>query len=349
MVFLGTGFGTVESLTMIAQLDPLYIRTRPSKAVSRVLSHLFFQGRFLTTRYRGLNRFILTGLAGLKRLPALRWVEKPIFIVGIGRSGTTVLGKVLSMHRDIGFLNEPKAIWYTIHSKDDVNGHFSSGPALYRLQAEDVTPSVYRTAHRIFGAYLAITRSKRVLDKNPEIIFRIPYVQAFFPDAKFVLLVRNGWDTISSIATWSRRYRKKVGGNIEDWWGFNRRKWRFMLEELVAAEPLLTSGYEEIESFTRQEDMAAVEWVVTMQEGLRWLRLLPGCMHLIRYEELTTRPEDTLTELSSFCELEQDAVFLAYARQVLKPVPHKQSQALSPAVQGAFLETMAALNYPTMQ
>jgi hypothetical protein len=254
---------------MIAQLDPHYIKTRPKKAIVRLLSHLFFQGRFLTSKHRWLNYIILAELAWLKRTPQFRSVEKPIFIIGTGRSGSTILGKVLSMHRDVGFLNEPKALWYTIYPNEDINGHFSRGPAQYRLNSHNVTPQTARAAHRLFGAYLALTRSRRVLDKNPEIVFRIPFVSTIFPDARFILLVRNGWDTISSIALWSKRYGKVVRGESADWWGVGQRKWRLLYEQLVPTEPLLSQDYENIESFTGNEDMAAVEWVVTMREGMR--------------------------------------------------------------------------------
>ena len=334
---------------MIAQLDPLYIRTRPGKAVVRVSSHLLFQGRFVTTKHRWLNRIILAELSAMKRLPRLKSVEKPIFIVGTGRSGSTILGKVLSMHRDIGFLNEPKALWYTIFPEEDVNGHFSRGPALYRMGAHDVTPSIQQAAHRLFGTYLAITGSRRVLDKNPEVVFRIPFVKTIFPDAKFIFLVRNGWDTISSITTWSRRYGKQVNGDIEDWWGVNQRKWRFLVEQLVTTEPLLSQSYEQIKTFTRHEDMAAVEWVLTMQEGLRMMGSLPDSIFLVRYEEVTAHPKKALQKLLAFCELPDDPVFLAYAQQVLEPVPHKGPLALPSAIEDPFFETMRAIDYPVGQ
>jgi hypothetical protein len=330
---------------MIAQLDPLYIKTRPGRAIVRVLSHFLFQGRFVTTRHRWLNKFLLTELRGMKRLPQLRSVEKPIFIIGTGRSGTTILGKVLSMHRDIGFLNEPKAMWYTVCPEEDVNGHFNRGPALYRLAAQDVTPQIRQATHRLFGVYLAITRSKRVLDKNPEVVFRIPFTKAIFPDAKFIFLVRNGWDTIFSIAEWSKRNCKHVRGETEDWWGVNRRKWQLMVEQLVPTEPLLSQAYKEIKAFTQQEDMAAVEWIVTMREGLRLMESVPNCMHLVPFEDLTRQPERTLGALLEFCELPDDRVFFSYARKVLKPVPYRQPLDLSLSIQAPFLETMKALNY----
>lgn len=330
---------------MIAQLDSTYVKTRPSKAIVRVLSHLFFQGRFLTTPHRWLNRFILAELACLKRLPRLKSVQQPIFIVGTGRSGSTILGKVLSMHRDVGFLNEPKAMWYALCPQEDVNGHFSKGPAFYRLAPQDATPPVREGAHRVFGAYLALTCSRRVLDKNPEMVFRIPFIQAIFPDAKFLFLVRNGWDTVSSIVAWSKRRGMQTREGLEDWWGLDQRKWHLMIEQLVPTEPLLCSTFKEIDAYTQHKDMAAVEWVLTMQEGLRAMVSQPDSIHLVRFEDLTQRPKEVLQETLSFCGLPQDDVFMSYAQQALKPVSPRKRWALPSAVEPAFLGAMQALDY----
>jgi len=332
---------------MIAQLDSDYIRTRPHKALVRVLSHLCFQGRFLTTEHRWLNRFILGELALLKRLPQTKPVCKPLFIIGTGRSGSTILGKVLSMHRSIGFLNEPKAVWYTICPQEDVNGHFTRDPAVYRLSARDATPQVSQAAHRILGAYLMITRSERVLDKNPEMIFRVPFVKAIFPDAKFILLMRNGWDTVSSIAAWSRVHGRVVKGQVEDWWGLDRRKWRLMVRQLVVSEPLLASALTTVEGLTRHEDMAAVEWIVTMQEGLHLMESMPDVVYPLRFEALTSSPDETLTRLLQFCELPADPVFLSYAQRVLKVVPSKGALDLDRTLREPFCETMRRLGYLT--
>lgn len=330
---------------MIAQLDSLYIKTRPGKAIVRVLSHLVFQGRFLTTRHRWLNHLILAELTCLKHLPQLKSVKKPIFIVGTGRSGSTILGKVLSMHRDVGFLDEPKAMWYVLDSREDVNGHFDRGPAQYYFDRQDVTAELRQAAHRLFGAYLTLTRSKRVLDKNPEMVFRIPFVRTIFPDAKFIFLVRNGWDTIASITNWSKLYGRQVKGKTEDWWGVNQRKWCFMLEQLIPTEPLLSQAYNKIESFSRHADMAAVEWIVTMQQGLRFMQSMPDCMYLVRFEDLTQHPRKTLEKLVTFCELPDDTVFLSYAQHMLEPVASKRPMSISLTIQTAFLKTMRALNY----
>ncbi len=309
------------------------------------MSHLFFQGRFATTSHRWLNEFILAELLFTSKLPLNVPVVKPIFIIGIGRSGSTILGKVLSMHKDVGFLNEPKAIWYTIDPREDVNGHFSKGEAIYRFNENDVTPDKVRVARNLFGFYLLVTGTKRAVDKNPETVFRIRYVKGLFPDAKFIFLVRNGWDTIHSISSWSNRYRQNIGREIHDWWGINQRKWRLMTEQLVPAEPLLQGYIEEIQSLTREIDMAAVEWILTMQEGLRGMQLWPDDVYLVRYEQLTRCPEDMLVDLCRFCVLAEDPVFLQYSKNVLVNKPAKNAIELPPAIEVAFLQTMNLLGY----
>ena len=217
---------------MIAQIDPLYIKTRPTKVLTRLMSYALFEGRPVTTKGRWINPLVFSLL---KRFAAnnnrYESVEKPIFILGTGRSGTTILGIVLSMHREIGYLNEPKAMWHLIHPHEDIIGNYSQADAKYRLTAEDATDEMCQRASQMFGAYLTATRSKRLVDKYPELIFRVDFVRALFPDARFIFLVRNGWDTCHSIATWSKRLGAQINSEKHDWWGVDDRKWRLLVEQ----------------------------------------------------------------------------------------------------------------------
>ena len=214
---------------MVAQVDNLYVRLRLWKLWSRLVSYALFEGRPLTTKGGWINPLVFAHFAIEKRLPQLRRVKRPVFILGTGRSGTTVLGIVLSMHREAGFLNEPKALWHAIHPKEDLIGSYSRGVAHYRLGEADANPDMKRSANRLFGAYLAATLSRRVVDKYPELIFRVPFVRALFPDAKFLFLVRNGWDTCHSIEGWSNRLGEQVADETHDWWGVDRRKWNMLV------------------------------------------------------------------------------------------------------------------------
>lgn len=333
---------------MIAQIDPLYIKTRPMKMLTRLMSYAFFEGRPVTTKGRWINPLVFSLLKGVSASSTrFKSIQKPIFILGTGRSGTTILGIVLSIHREIGYLNEPKAMWHLIHPHEDIIGNYSQGEALYRLTAEDATDDTRRRAAQMFGAYLTATRSKRLVDKYPELIFRVDFVRALFPDARFIFLVRNGWDTCHSIAIWSARLGVQGNGEKHDWWGVADRKWRLLVQQLVKTDVLFSEMADEIKHFERHLDRAAVEWIVTMQEGLRLMQASPDCIHLVRFEDLTAEPDKTLVALCDFCELPTDNMFREYARQTLHPVPPRKPFDVHPEIATIFHDTMEKLGYNT--
>jgi len=331
---------------MIAQIDSFYIQMRPWKLWSRMLSYTLFEGRPLTTKGQWINPLIFALFNIEKRLPRLKRVTKPTFILGTGRSGTTILGIVLSMHREVGFLNEPKALWHSFHPEEDLIGSYARNDARYRLSDAEATPKRIEHAHRLFGAYLRVTFSQRVVDKYPELIFRVPFVKGLFPDAKFLFLVRNGWDTCHSIEGWSNRLGEQVADETHDWWGVDRRKWNMLVEQIVPEHPDLAVNADAMRCWTKQTDMAAVEWIVTMREGLRLMREYPAEVMRVDYEDLCRSPRQKIQEIAAFMEISpDDEPFLNYAEQTLKQTPDKQPFELNPLIAGAFVETMSQLGY----
>jgi len=330
---------------MVAQIDTSYIRQRPAKLLSRLISYALFEGRPLTTKGRWINPLVFALFRIVRRLPATRKVCKPVFILGTGRSGTTVLGIVLSIHREVGFLNEPKALWHVVHPNEDLIGNYTQEAARYRLDVADATDDRRKWIHRIYGAYLLTTISNRVVDKYPELIFRVPFVKALFPDAKFIFLMRSGWDTCSSIERWSGRMGVQMNGDVHDWWGVNRRKWQLMVEQIIPEHADLAPHQSEIEKFTNQTDMAAVEWIVTMREGLALLERNPADVVGIRFEDLSRQPVPVLHKLTEFLDLAYDKVFLEYGRKTLHAVPDARTFTLHPLLDAPFNETMKRLGY----
>ena len=333
---------------MIAQLNSKYIKTRPLKALTRLISYVFFEGRPATTKGRWFNQFVLSLLKCISHSNReFRPIKQPIFILGIGRSGTTILGLVLSMHKDVGYLNEPKAIWHLIHPYEDVIGSYSQDEGLYYLSSEDANNDRCHQANQIFGAFLSSTFSRRLVDKYPELIFRVDFVKALFPDARFIFLIRNGWDTCRSIASWSERHGIYVNDETYDWWGVNDRKWKLLVEQLVYTDIEFQEVAEEVSSFDQHLDRAVIEWVVTMREGLRLLKKGSEYIFTVRFEELTSKPDDVLPKLCEFCELHLDTTFLDYARYTLQPVPPREHFDIHPKIAPFFNDTMAKLEYNT--
>lgn len=330
---------------MVAQLDNLYIKTRPTKALSRLISYAIFEGRPLTTKGQWINPLIFKFFAIAQGLPQLKKVEKPIFIIGTGRSGTTILGVVLSLHKQVGFLNEPKALWHAIYPKEDLIGSYSQGDTRYRLETGDVTNLATHTAHRLFGTYLTAVGSSRLVDKYPELIFRVPFVRQIFPDAKFIFLVRNGWDTCLSIDGWSKLLGTNVQNDTHDWWGLNNRKWHLLIEQIAATNSVFEHNLETIKGYSNHTHMAAVEWILTMQEGLKLVEQFPEVVYLLKYEELVAQPENSLKQLLDFCELPLDKKMVYYAKKTLNNRQNNRVFSLPPELAPLFEQTMTALGY----
>lgn len=331
---------------MVAQLDDAYAAVGASRAV-RLASWALFEGRPLTTRGRWWNPCVL-GLHHLHRaLPRLADVEQPVFIMGMGRSGTTLLGRILSVHRKVGFLNEPKALWHVAVANEDVIGSYSRAAARYRLSASDADTRTTRDLQRLMGAYLFWMRRERLVDKNPEVVYRIPFVRAVFPQARFLLVVRDGWQVCRSVERWCDAHGVDKRGEWHDWWGAGRRKWNLLLDQIAVDEPDLSPQIETMRRWQDQRQMAAIEWILAMRYGLRQLEAAPDAVSMVRYEDLVSAPAETMLETLRFCSLSEDPAVVRYATQVAHAATPGQPFDLPPAVEAAFVDVLERLGYQT--
>jgi len=328
---------------MVAQVDSMYIRTRPLRLLPRLLSYFLFEGRPLTTKGRWLNPVVFWFAWVLRALPSLRRVEAPVFILGTGRSGTTILGIVLSMHKDVGFLNEPKAIWAGLHPGEDLIGNYNRNPARYRLRADDASAAIRHGAYRVFGGYLRLGCVRRMVEKYPEMIFRTEFIRAIFPDARFLFLSRGGSQTCGSIKDWSQRLGTENGGETHDWWGADDRKWLLLVEQIVPEHPDLMAHREDLAALDH-EGRAAVEWIVTMREGIALVEAdISGTLH-VPYESLCADPRAWAKRLEDFLGLRADKTFQDYAGRVLSNSERDATLALPEWLETIFDQTEERLD-----
>ncbi len=246
-----------------------------------------------------------------------------MFIVGMGRSGTTLLGRILAAHPGVGFLNEPKAMWHVIRNDEDIIGSYApSNTGRLYLGAEDADEKVSKRAHALFAWYLRASHSERVVDKYPELIFRHAFVRAMFPDARLLIAVRSPWSTFTSVATWSGSHAT----DDADWWGVRDQKWEILwtqgvVQRTANSDLVSLDLAEESDNHVR----AAVEWIVTMREAISLAAVDPFAQ-VIHYDELVQRPRELISETLRFCELSASPRTEAYAEAIVAPQHRKNDR-----------------------
>ena len=176
-------------------------------------------------------------------------VEKPydpIFVVGMNGSGTTMVVDSLSLHPDLyGFRRETRVIPYLI-SQADALGDLNDDQKFYKVwemvcnipeftnmnnAVPPPIPSNWKDFPRDFASvldavfrYFAASEGKtRWCEKTPQHIQHMPALQAVFPNAKFIHLIRDGRDGAASFhRRWKRtpeltlfRWKKVVSAGME--------------------------------------------------------------------------------------------------------------------------------------
>lgn len=329
---------------MLAQLDTDYIKCRPGKIWPRLLAYALFEGRPLTTRGRWINPAVFASYRLIHALPLPAPDVAPIFIYGTGRAGTTALGKVLGLHSECGFLNEPKALWQAALGDDDLIGSYSTRLGRYRMNADDADTKKIRRLRRAYATFQRLSGSSRVVDKYPELIFRDGLVRMAFPKARKIILLRDGWQTAASVRAWSAEHGRPE--DAADWWGKSGRKWHLLCRDILQPDPAFAAIAPHLGGITRQEDRAALEWVATMREALQLMRQADRKdLMFVRFEDLVTSPATEMGRIFGFAGLRRDDVALRYAEGHLQPQRPHPRPALHPEVEVLLAGTMQQLGY----
>ena len=317
---------------LVAEIDEDFLKRAPGRVPSRLLAQGLFEGRPPMTRGRSLDVVTRKHL----QLVSERWprndVDRPIFIVGVGRSGTTLLGRILASGRGVGYLKEPKALWSTAVPREDISGFYDTD-GRFALGAADATHEIAASVGAMYNWYGFVTRSTRIVDKYPEMTYRVPFLRALFPDAKIVAIVREPGAVIRSIV----EYSKVMADDRGNWWGVNDTKWHHMVRQLIdgatdsAVDPTIS------QSTTDPALRAEAEWILGAEHLLAAKDQLDG---IIRFEELLAQPRTVLTELCNSLELETSRI-VDYGTDVVGTPKMKSS----PEPATVFRELMAQLGY----
>lgn len=206
-------------------------------------------------------------------------LDRPIFMVGAARSGTTFLGDSVGRLPEISYHHEPVAIK-------------AAGRYVYqRLWPEWRSRWFYRTVY----AWLIRTELEgglRLAEKTPTNAFLIPFLDRTFRDAQFIHIVRDGrdaaashmqkpWLRADSVGSGLREPGGYLHGPYAPWW----------------VEP------ERREEFERTSDAHRMIWA--------WRRYVEAALAdgpplgpekylQIRYESLVRQPRTTAQQILDF-------------------------------------------------
>ncbi|MBN1552036.1 sulfotransferase [bacterium] len=226
-----------------------------------------------------------------------------VFIVGSGRSGTTLLRLMLDNHPNIHIADESEflSVFYGYEKFD-----FSNEKMRYRIisdiehfyrkmfpndtdhywkdliseHKENIVQasSNFKTLVRNIYSFLLNDESVRIWgDNTPQYISIADHIRSWFPKAKFIHLIRDGRDVHLSMARLA--------------WGPNYIYW------------------------------SAKYWKSIIQLGKYWQRKWPDEWLDITYEELLKDPEKTLKKITVFLKIPYDTIMLSFHKTAHQKLP----------------------------
>lgn len=226
--------------------------------------------------------------------------DELILLIGVARSGTTLLRLLLDAHPEIGcpgeagipsLIHHLGRVWWTITTGADTASRFADLPE----QAKRET----RRAARVPMRYYCSQEGKRIYcDKSLDSAHHLELVRELFPTARYVLLFRHVMDTVAS-------------GLESSPWGFDA----YGYLPFVQRSP---------ENFVT----ALVDyWLAHVEKALKWEEDHAELCHRVRYEDLVTAPEEVLGRLFRFLGVVPDLSVLQAAfekgRAAAGPGDHK--------------------------
>jgi tetratricopeptide (TPR) repeat protein len=191
--------------------------------------------------------------------------HEPIFVLGMPRSGTTLVERILSSHSDVQSAGELQDFGLCVKK-------LTQTPSPHVLDIETLSQAYLLNYEKLGSNYLQSTRvitggSKHFIDKLPFNFYYIDLITKALPNAKIICLLRDPMDTCI--------------GNYRQLFSINNPYYSYSLNLLDTAK-FYSRFYKLIEHF----------------------QALHSNIKLIKYEELVTNSEEQIKSLVKFCNLE---------------------------------------------
>ena len=123
-------------------------------------------------------------------------IERPVFICGTGRSGTTLLAMILDSHSNILVGPEIKALLPIAKLYSELSSQLSQHLSKYNFLHADLNISFRKLISSLFTKR---NMRGRVVEHTPLNILTMSELISIFPDAQFLHIIRDGRDVVSSL------------------------------------------------------------------------------------------------------------------------------------------------------
>lgn len=192
--------------------------------------------------------------------------EKPIFVMGMPRSGTTLVERILSNHSDVASCGELQDFGIAVKELSQTSSNKV-------LDVETLLAAETIDFKALGKRYLERTliksgNEKHFVDKLPFNFFYIGLILRALPHAKIICLLRNPMDTCI--------------GNYRQLFSFN--------------SPYSSYSY----------DLKEIGYYYQQFYHLvhKWQQIAPANFKLLNYETLVSEPESQIKKLTEFCGLD---------------------------------------------
>ena len=227
----------------------------------------------------------------------------PVIVLGVRRSGTTLLRVMLDRNPALAIPDESYVVPPLARRHRgtvDVDAFLDDLRRVPTLVEWGLTPEAVARRLRprmttgeaiaaVFEAYAAERGKVRWGDKTPLYMQYLPMLDRLFPTARYVHLVRDGRDAALS-------FLSVPAGIMTEGWGHPRDATGFACQWATEARAARALG----------------------------MRVGPGRYHQVPYEALVADPEAELCRICSFAALDYDEAMLAYVGQT--DSAHKEHQ-----------------------
>lgn len=214
-------------------------------------------------------------------------LDRPIFLVGCGKSGTSVLGMLLLAHPQLGPKIAPTrdAVALQLQLNSMTNDVFF-GPIATEMEQKHVwdpffpvdgvdlrigkeltlmhNPLSMKARSRLIAKLTKKFEQQRFFNKAPFNTFRVHVLRELFPTAKLIAIHRDGRDVVAS-------------------WGRKQNRWQHF------------GGYKNAINVMSRKWTEAVNHIERYRDELD--------IKTLRHEELVSDPQEVLRNIMEFCEL----------------------------------------------